>query len=398
MAGMSSIIRCVFQNVMLLVLLLAGLVSADNGDNNCQVPADPDVQGLGVRLGLYFQLLSTLLLTVVRPEEAAGTFLSTAFFLASFLIAVLYSAIQNEFPPGATISCTWYPVIVQAALVPVDFKEYNSGQKTARAGMVALSYCISLSLNAWFWMKGLDRKSENQCMEPRVFFFYNFGAYGNIRTLFKVFSLGLIGGCVLSLFYGLFYGLFCAEITPSTTDIELGPEQGETPCDIAQTDQSILSSERTRRTITSPTRALTAPPRVRSSEPPKRADTISATLVRASTMPTTLVSRVTTSRSFVLRATTGNSQVDVKIKWIYSFVPEGLFWLLFYIIASELQLRWNHLTDINSVATTGQIIPLVLGSFSLLRTLYLLKDVKLESLKNVKIGTPFDEFNAWLTD
>ena len=264
--------------------------------------------------------------------------------------------------------------------------------------MVALSYCISLSLNAWFWMKGLDSRSENQCMEPRVFFFYNFGAYGNIRTLFKVFSLGLIAACVLSFFYGLFYGLFCIEITPSETDIELGPEQGETPRDIVQTDQSILSSERNKRTITSPTRASTAPPRVHSPESPKRADTISATLVRSSTMPTTLVTRVATSRNLIRRATTGDAHVDVKIKWIYSFVPEGLVWLLFYIIASELQLRWNHLTDINTVTTTGQIIPLVLGSFSLLRTLYLLKDVKLEAFKNVRIGTPFDEFHAWLAD
>ena len=49
----------------------------------------------------------------------------------------------------------------------------------------------------------------------------------------------------------------------------------------------------------------------------------------------------------------------------------GLFWLAFYIVASELQLAWNHLEGINSVDTTGQIIPLALGSLSLLRSLFL---------------------------
>jgi hypothetical protein len=95
MPGMSLILCSVIQNVVLLTLLVAGLVSANSGDKSCQVPADPDV--LGVRIGPYFQLLSTLLLTVVHPEEAADTFLTSTVFLTSFLIALLYSAIRNHF-------------------------------------------------------------------------------------------------------------------------------------------------------------------------------------------------------------------------------------------------------------------------------------------------------------
>jgi len=48
--------------------------------------------------------------------------------------------------------------------------------------------------------------------------------------------------------------------------------------------------------------------------------------------------------------------------------------LVFYIVASELQLGWNNLDGINSLNTTGQIIPLVIGTLSLLRTLFLLKN------------------------
>jgi hypothetical protein len=47
--------------------------------------------------------------------------------------------------------------------------------------------------------------------------------------------------------------------------------------------------------------------------------------------------------------------------------------LIFYIVASELQLKWNHLDGINSLNTTGQIIPLVIGTLSLLRTIFLLR-------------------------
>jgi hypothetical protein len=44
----------------------------------------------------------------------------------------------------------------------------------------------------------------------------------------------------------------------------------------------------------------------------------------------------------------------------------------FYIVASELQFKWNHLDGINAVNTTGQIIPLALGTFSLIRALFII--------------------------
>lgn len=48
--------------------------------------------------------------------------------------------------------------------------------------------------------------------------------------------------------------------------------------------------------------------------------------------------------------------------------------LMFYIVASELQFRWN-LDGINSVNTTGQIIPLALRTFSLIRALFIIRKV-----------------------
>jgi hypothetical protein len=57
----------------------------------------------------------------------------------------------------------------------------------------------------------------------------------------------------------------------------------------------------------------------------------------------------------------------------YTLALGGFTVLGFYLTAAELQLKWNNLDGINSVSTTGQIIPLGIGSLSLLRTLYLLR-------------------------
>jgi hypothetical protein len=56
----------------------------------------------------------------------------------------------------------------------------------------------------------------------------------------------------------------------------------------------------------------------------------------------------------------------------WHFAWQGLAWLIVYVVASELQLSWNHLDGINSVNKGGQIIPLAIGALSLLRAFYIL--------------------------
>jgi hypothetical protein len=41
------------------------------------------------------------------------------------------------------------------------------------------------------------------------------------------------------------------------------------------------------------------------------------------------------------------------------------------ILGTELEIKWNHLDGLGSVETTGQLIPLTVGCFSLFRSLML---------------------------
>lgn len=383
----------------LLSLLSMGFVTAESANDGCRIPADPDIQGLGVRLGLYFQLISTLLMALVRPSEAAVTYMPTALFLTSFLIAVLYSAIRNEFPPSAVISCTWYPVLVMATLIPLDFSEFSQRQKMARAFLSQLCMYLSLCLNLWFWFKGLDIQSNDQCMTPRVFFFNNLSAYGNIRTLFKALNAGFVGVLVLS----FLFGFFCYRPPLRVADGE-HHEQGRNEAQGSRAERpfSELYSPTQRHapiSFVGPSeqqelQASTAESHevAGSSAPPKRATTMPA-ILRATTAPAVLTP--TPLPAILRRATTGNAQVDNKIKIVWSFVPGGLIWLVFYIVASELQIKWNHLDSVNSISTTGQIFPLVLGCLSLLRTLFVLKDLRWESLTGLRPGTFSDALHAW---
>ena len=60
-------------------------------------------------------------------------------------------------------------------------------------------------------------------------------------------------------------------------------------------------------------------------------------------------------------------------------------------------MRWNHLDGINSVNTTGQIIPLALGSLSLFRSIYLLKDANWSRLTKEKVEEGIKKLESKLT-
>ena len=182
-------IRLKFHFIMLL-LLLCGVAAETSAD--CKVPGDPDILGLGVRLGLYFQLSSTLLVSLVRPKEARDTYLPTALFFTAFFIAVVYSTTLSNSAPGALISVTWYPILLLSFVFSGDWEQHSDEHSEHRMLLGVVIFIASVCLNTWFWFKGLDASHAGQCMDPRCFLFANFSAYGNIRTFFKTFTLFLL--------------------------------------------------------------------------------------------------------------------------------------------------------------------------------------------------------------
>ena len=54
----------------------------------------------------------------------------------------------------------------------------------------------------------------------------------------------------------------------------------------------------------------------------------------------------------------------------YTFNFSLSFALVFFIISTELVIRWNHIRGVNSIQSTGQILPIVVGGGSLIRVMW----------------------------
>jgi hypothetical protein len=79
-------------------------VRADEAIEACRIPADPDILGLGVRLGLYFQLLSSCIVAIVRPSEGVGSLTVSNILFSGIFIAVAHSTLNNDMPASVVLS------------------------------------------------------------------------------------------------------------------------------------------------------------------------------------------------------------------------------------------------------------------------------------------------------
>ena len=73
----------------------------------CTVKIDSDVLGLGVRLGIYLQLASTLCLYAIRRSEAIGSIALSNMLFTGFYVSIIKSLKEDNFPPNAMSSVAW---------------------------------------------------------------------------------------------------------------------------------------------------------------------------------------------------------------------------------------------------------------------------------------------------
>jgi hypothetical protein len=289
---MKIILRLPFR-LSLLSILIAQLASAQNNTTGCLIPGDEDLFGIGIRIGLYFQILSNFVIALLHPEEAYDTFLPNLFFFTGIVVALVYTASQTSPPPGSLIACTWFPLMMFTSFAPA-MTATDENPKMINMLFRLLAYHVLLlsflCVNLWFWFKEVDVVDPAQCMVPRVFFFANLSAHSGIRVLFRIF-------CVLATLLTLM--LIITSIIGIRAQLNDQEPRPVNPIPVKPWIQSVF-------------------------------------------------------------------------KFMSNPVPSRIFaaaYLAFVILAFELQLRWNHIDGINSVNSSGQIIPLTIGTLSLLQAI-----------------------------
>ncbi|KAL7626542.1 hypothetical protein AAE478_003314 [Parahypoxylon ruwenzoriense] len=157
---------------------------ADHDGGDCPIQGNPDLYGLGVRLGLYIQLLA---LTLARPSvKLAFKAINTstiAFILASFIVLARESASRSLFAPEAYLL---FFLLVPQLIVNIMGSNLLSGVIGARGVSSTLLWGAFCYYFSWFWWIGLDVLPMSGCEDEFGFFFTRVSLRGWFRTFNKV--------------------------------------------------------------------------------------------------------------------------------------------------------------------------------------------------------------------
>ena len=150
---------------------MAAALTQQAAGQNCVVPADPDLLGLGVRLGFYLQFTSNVLLLKRCPEEAVGSIVLSSMFMSGFFVALLYSITHNSLPPGAIIPTANFLFLDVSMAIPISFiadTSNRSGISFWTIVVFVLRWSAFNGFLVWFWYRGINSHNPNQCKEPRI--------------------------------------------------------------------------------------------------------------------------------------------------------------------------------------------------------------------------------------
>ncbi|KAK3386009.1 hypothetical protein B0H63DRAFT_190579 [Podospora didyma] len=165
----------------------------------CDVEGIADLYGLGIRLGFYFQWISSLLVTLFcQEDEPLYRAVNLLLQLAVFVCLVFLSATGAIHAPEVLVAF-WMLIGALSSLTGDVISPFGTASGAARL----LMYAALSVYGCWFWFGGLETLPGFLCGGTPLFFGGDI-ANGPLRTLGKVVSvLGLLA-CTSLLVYSAF--------------------------------------------------------------------------------------------------------------------------------------------------------------------------------------------------
>lgn len=185
----------------------------------CGFAGNPDIYGLGIRLGYYTQALAVWFANYFLYRDAKSLRGANLIFILALLIAICIYA----FNAGTTYAIEVF-LLLQIGLC-MGMVSLSSGTRFSSRYMkemlevnvirTAVIY-TGLAFNAWFWWRSLDLMLPTPCKQEAdgeittkhrtyVMYIVKVDIYGPVRTAMKVFScLGFAGLTLSSLSWGVF--------------------------------------------------------------------------------------------------------------------------------------------------------------------------------------------------
>ena len=174
---------------------------------SCGFPGNPDIYGLGIRLGLYLLWTSTILTYELLADEVSSAVDTNVVFFLSVGVATVVLSSQSPHPYIEEIF----------VLLSIFFGGFYSLAFPSKAdsfsvwGLMLRGYLLLAmsGYSVWFWFRGIGRmNTQPEGCTAEIFLFARVGLLGPARSFFQAISvINIVFVGMLVLIAELFCGL-----------------------------------------------------------------------------------------------------------------------------------------------------------------------------------------------
>lgn len=184
-------------------LLHSALEARTTDDSACGFHGKSDIYGLGIRLGIYMQWITTLLAKMFgEPEVIRHAMDIDAIFLLAIFIGT--TLLLNTSSDGISVYAVEVLVMLHISVGDFCIAWLGTASNIAKgqlSGALALRFVSNVGMSVlavWFWFHGLYTLAETPC-GSFTFLFDRLPLYGPVVIFYKVISVVfcVIFGCLL---------------------------------------------------------------------------------------------------------------------------------------------------------------------------------------------------------
>ncbi|KAH0607318.1 uncharacterized protein H6S33_003306 [Morchella sextelata] len=194
------------STLIILATLVAYAAAQDN--TACSLSGNPDLYGLGIRIGFYSQLVATCFANTFIPSETRGAQTVNLWFQFSLFVGLIFQAAREGTDFYAAES--YIVVILLSGVVFTTFSYFfiylaisrDDDENGIFGGAVFTMICFIIllaglhSYSLWFWWRGMDRMGVGPC-STYGFFMARVDLFGWFRTVNKVFNIWMMAALIL---------------------------------------------------------------------------------------------------------------------------------------------------------------------------------------------------------
>lgn len=185
----------------LLALATPTLKSNVEKRERCGFDGDDNTYGLGIRIGIYLQWITTSIAYNFLPKEAGTMRGINNCFQAAMFAGLLFVTITKG-PELYAVEAFMMLTFCMGGVCSSDeeTQSYSNYGATVMGSLIRFSLGVGFcAYGVWFTFKGMDNMKHPAC-STFVFFFVRVNLYGRFRTFWKVtFTVGAIGYAALIL-------------------------------------------------------------------------------------------------------------------------------------------------------------------------------------------------------